>query len=320
VKNRSFATAAKTGRRNADKIAQRGRTRDAEKRMEIQSHHKAPSTDKENISGRPSSCWTRWLVLPLRYRSTGSPYTREQLIAVSQRIPLWLALAIFVTWEETSPYKLVKIHGPSMLPTMAPDGSEIWLSNTMKWRQRLFGFFWQEVPLAFETGDLVGFAHPDFSQHVACKRIVGMPGEVVKRYGQYVHLYVDQDPYDWGIQWPDTKKRDENGIKNAHAWIDRKCAWDQDFCLRHAKDECHRTIVVPQGHVWVEGDCPAMSIDSRQFGPIPLKWLKGKVVSRLWPVGTEPGRKFLYKCRPHPIPLDEENLRLYNVHRISPKN
>jgi hypothetical protein len=133
------------------------------------------------------------------------------------------------------------------------------------------------------------------------------------RYGQYVHLYIEQDPTGWGITWPDL----DNPL---YSWIDRTCSsWDIDYCLRDRLEESRRTIVVPDGHVWLEADCPGLGIDSRQLGPIPVDWIKGKLVGRIWPFWRDdPSDNYRpLKQRPHPIPLDEETLRQYNVHPMS---
>jgi mitochondrial inner membrane protease subunit 1 len=42
-------------------------------------------------------------------------------------------------------------------------------------------------------------------------------------------------------------------------------------------------LVVPDHHVWLEGDNPSNSLDSRQSGPIPMALLRGRAVARLWP-------------------------------------
>lgn len=39
--------------------------------------------------------------------------------------------------------------------------------------------------------------------------------------------------------------------------------------------------VVPAGHVWLEGDNPRLSFDSRSYGPLPLRNLRGVVVARV---------------------------------------
>ncbi|KAL5577183.1 hypothetical protein UlMin_018882 [Ulmus minor] len=47
-------------------------------------------------------------------------------------------------------------------------------------------------------------------------------------------------------------------------------------------DRCE-TIVVPRGHVWVEGDNIYASKDSRKYGPVPYGLLEAKVFCRIWP-------------------------------------
>lgn len=49
-----------------------------------------------------------------------------------------------------------------------------------------------------------------------------------------------------------------------------------------------RSIVVPPGHVWLEGDNPQNSIDSRHYGPVPAALIRGRVCAKLWPL-TEAG-------------------------------
>jgi signal peptidase I len=43
-------------------------------------------------------------------------------------------------------------------------------------------------------------------------------------------------------------------------------------------------IVVPTGHVWLEGDNPLQSTDSRNYGPVPLGLVRGRIVLRFWPL------------------------------------
>lgn len=244
----------------------------------------------------------QWLV-PVRFHSseTARAYSSEQAMALARRLPVWFLAVVLLSWEETSPYTLISIRGPSMLPTMAADGTDVWLRSTWVWFRRL------GLSVPYRKGDLVGLAPPSAPEQVSCKRVIGVEGDGVQRYGEYVHLYVDQDPQRWGIVWPD--ESDER-----HTWMDRSCAWDTD-----AKRDAQRTLVVPPGHVWVEGDCPALAIDSRHYGPVPVEWLRGKLVARLWPLwkgSNEPPRT----TRPHPMPLDSDTLLDHNVHRLPAQN
>lgn len=43
-------------------------------------------------------------------------------------------------------------------------------------------------------------------------------------------------------------------------------------------------LVVPDGHLWIEGDNPWNSSDSRNYGPIPASLIVGRVLVRLWPL------------------------------------
>ncbi|OMJ81326.1 hypothetical protein SteCoe_18249 [Stentor coeruleus] len=40
--------------------------------------------------------------------------------------------------------------------------------------------------------------------------------------------------------------------------------------------------LIPEGHVWIEGDNKSQSFDSRNFGPIPLPLLDGRIIMKLW--------------------------------------
>ena len=48
--------------------------------------------------------------------------------------------------------------------------------------------------------------------------------------------------------------------------------------MRHTTE-----VVVPSGHVWLEGDNKEFSMDSRAFGPISEGLVTGKVLYKIWP-------------------------------------
>ncbi|KFM79088.1 Mitochondrial inner membrane protease subunit 1, partial [Stegodyphus mimosarum] len=43
------------------------------------------------------------------------------------------------------------------------------------------------------------------------------------------------------------------------------------------------TQVVPQGHVWLEGDNRHNSTDSRTYGPVPIGLLRSRAICRIFP-------------------------------------
>ncbi|KAI3525248.1 hypothetical protein L2E82_02317 [Cichorium intybus] len=56
------------------------------------------------------------------------------------------------------------------------------------------------------------------------------------------------------------------------------------FLVDPSRSEKSRTVVVPKGHVWIQGDNIYASKDSRNFGPIPYGLIQGKVCCRVWPI------------------------------------
>ena len=66
---------------------------------------------------------------------------------------------------------------------------------------------------------------------------------------------------------------------------------------------CPNTLSkIPEGHCWVAGDNIPDSRDSRDYGPIPLALIKGKVVARVWPFSQ---RKW-FKNALQPVDVEEK--------------
>ncbi|KAN0085787.1 Peptidase S24/S26A/S26B/S26C [Tylopilus felleus] len=43
-------------------------------------------------------------------------------------------------------------------------------------------------------------------------------------------------------------------------------------------------VLVPEGHIWVEGDEPFRTLDSNTFGPVPLGLVDAKLSYIIWPL------------------------------------
>jgi len=86
------------------------------------------------------------------------------------------------------------------------------------------------------------------------KRVVGLPGD---------HLKVIE-----GSVYINGKRQDES-----FAHLDAECA------------TCNlpREITIPKGNYYMMGDNRGESADSREWGPVPKKWIIGKAFMTYWP-------------------------------------
>jgi signal peptidase I len=110
----------------------------------------------------------------------------------------------------------------------------------------------------YQRGDIVVFLPPDpNSVDPFCKRVIGLPGEVVELRD--------------GRVWIDGRPLDEPYLAEAMATqpAEAKASW-----------------VVPDGALFVLGDNRAASFDSRSFGPISRSLVIGRVWLRYWPAET----------------------------------
>lgn len=107
----------------------------------------------------------------------------------------------------------------------------------------------RHVRSPLNVGDVVVIRHPHRPGNV-CKRVLGLPGDEV-------------------IQSP-SEMLQRNRMR----------PWNESQPTTTAP----QLFVVPDGHLWLEGDNSANSSDSRDYGAVPASLLVGRVVARIWPL------------------------------------
>lgn len=109
---------------------------------------------------------------------------------------------------------------------------------------------WSYVFDDVERGDVVVLRYPLDPSVDYIKRVVGLPGDRVTMGG--------------GRLWVNGELRPEPYVASA----------DQD---------CYLSVIVEPEHYYVLGDNRRRSSDSRDFGQVPARYLRGRVDLRLWP-------------------------------------
>jgi signal peptidase I len=197
-----------------------------------------------------------------------------------------------------------KIPTGSMIPTLLI--GDFILVNKMSYGFKVPFSDWISDPIYITTpqdpkrGDVVVFKYPQDTSINYIKRVVGIAGDTVEIKDKVV--YVNGKPIE--IQNIESKKymddMDEKyqqyRLKFFQANVENK-----KYVYQVDDDNFYKTdfdkITVPKGHFFVMGDNRDFSYDSRYWGMVPHKYLKGKAIlvwfSMIFPFG-EYKSKFRY--------------------------
>ncbi len=130
--------------------------------------------------------------------------------------------------------------------SMAPTLSSTYSETGQK--DMVFWDKWSSIS-KLQRGDVVQFMNPYKPTHDAVKRVIALEGDTV---------LLDRR------RRPTRKTGPEP--PEAHAW-----------------DAWKGKAVVPEGHVWVEGDNVMASRDSNTYGPISKSLIQGRAHAVVWP-------------------------------------
>jgi signal peptidase I len=170
-------------------------------------------------------------------------------------------------------------HGRSMEPTIASSGEIIFCVR-----------YFTSTPV---VGDIVVARSPVEPQKTVMKRVRAVGGDYVRydstesEYFQYEMKKMferlrDVNPapaFQTNVGLPSSPSTEpEVGIdadesSNTEPLIETQehfPSTDREFC-------------VPTGQIWIEGDNPALSTDSRHYGPIPIALVEARAAYCIWP-------------------------------------
>jgi signal peptidase I len=200
-------------------------------------------------------------LLPRRTTGTKKKSAGGSLLELVTIVAVALGLALGIQAFLVKPFR---IPSESMVPTLQV-GQRVLVD-------RVSGHFSN-----FGRGDILVFKPPEGAETNSCgvqhaetsscptptkqrsdtnfiKRVVAVGGDHVKVVGGAVYL---------------------NGVRQKESFADLSS--DCELC--NLPDE----ITIPKGYYFMMGDNRGASADSREWGPIPKKWVIGKAFATYWP-------------------------------------
>jgi signal peptidase I len=228
----------------------------------------------------------------------------------TRRLALFATPFLATAWFKTAVASPCSVEGDSMAPALCPDYNEtgredhvvVWhwastrtLRNTeadiavqtrMDARRKSKG----QSPSPWNAhdvrrGDVVAFWSPGGNDRMSVKRVIALGGDEVVVQGRELH---------------GDKYRFNDGSKTSNSKMAASQLAKPTMGLEISAQSQDRTVVVPYGYCWVEGDNAEHSLDSREYGPvclieglwmrtladqhkIPLPIITGKVLGIIWP-------------------------------------
>lgn len=187
-------------------------------------------------------------------------------------IQLLAALHLFTTTVA----ELRACYGFSMLPTLAHDGVWVVVSPIPYWAPWVRG-----KDRGPKRGDLVVADSPMSPEYTVCKRVIGIGGDVIevepRRGGASTGTWVGEE--DDVVE--DDRYAGVTPVKNKTKKLVERSVDSEGRPIRATRKGEGAYVRVPKGYVWLAGDNMSNSTDSRQYGPVPLGLIKGKVIAQV---------------------------------------
>jgi signal peptidase I len=137
-------------------------------------------------------------------------------------------------------YQPVKVEGGSMEPGLE-DQERIFINK--------IAYHWESI----ERSDIIVFRYPRDTRKSFIKRVIGLPGDVVR-------------------------------ISRGRVYVNGKLMDEAYVPPQYQDTRSYPETYIPANTYFVLGDHRSMSNDSRDFGPVNRSYIYGKAVFGYWPV------------------------------------
>lgn len=127
-------------------------------------------------------------------------------------------------------------------------------------------------------GDIIIAKNPSNPQQHICKRVIGLPGDKIVTQSSF-----QLNPFVRSGNSEATAAEYTDLSGNGTLDVQKLSGDEIDGSSMTQRTFKSNTVVVPRGHVWLEGDNVENSSDSRHYGPIPQGLIKSRAICRLWP-------------------------------------